>query len=125
MASTPLIFVSHSSVDIGLAAILRNFLRDAGLASDDLFVSSLDAAVTYGGDDLEEIYLAMEGCKIFIEIITPTFLERPRCLQEVGFITARARLAKRGELPSHQWIKILPMVVPPLSYEVDPIPWTT
>jgi hypothetical protein len=117
MGTAPLIFISYATVDLGLTAVIKNFLRDAGLSTEDCFVSSLDGAIQYGGNDLEEMYQAMESSKIFIEVITPTFLTRPRCLQEVGFMTARKRLADRDELPSQRWIKILPMVVPPLTHE--------
>jgi hypothetical protein len=115
MEARSLIFISHASSDESLAALLEKFLREAGLSSDDCFRSTSDASISYGGNDLEEIYLAMESSKIFVEIITPTFLERPRCLQEVGFITARQRMSSRKELPNHDWIRVLPLVAPPLT----------
>ena len=81
---------------------------------EDYFISSLDGPIPLGANDIETMYRAMESASIFIEIITPTFFERPRCLQEVGFMTARKRLAESGRL-GEQKVDILPMTVPPMD----------
>jgi hypothetical protein len=110
----PIIFVSHASSDRAFVEVLKSHLDGGGLGTRDYFISSIDGTIPLGSRDIEKIYSAMEASSIFIEIITPSFLKRSRCLQEVGFISALCRNAKKID-PDGYPLEVLPMVIPPLT----------
>lgn len=105
-----LIFVSHASSDKRLVDIICQFLEDAGIGTNDFFCSSR-GSITPGEDDLASIYRHLDAAKIFLEVISTTYMTRPGCLIEVGYAIARNRhIEKFGGLT------FIPLVIPPADY---------
>jgi hypothetical protein len=118
------VFVSHAYADrTDLVAALKSFFEKCGLGDSSYFISSLGDQITWGRHDLDQIYEHLDTARIFIDLITPVFLTRPRCLAEIGYATALersiARMHARQVDPQtvglQASIDFLPMVVPPLT----------
>jgi hypothetical protein len=118
------VFVSHAYADRkDLVTALKSFFEKCGLGDASYFISSLGDQIAWGKHDLDQIYEHLDTARIFIDLITPTFLTRPRCLSEIGYATALersiARMRRRGLDPEsvglQASIEFLPMLVPPLT----------
>lgn len=108
------IFISHASHDESLAEALCSYLADTvGISS--FFCSSYGSPFKSGLNDLAQVMDQIDEAKIFIELITQTFMKRPQCLIEVGYATARERMHTQSPAVVSK-ITFMPIVVPPLGH---------
>lgn len=104
MAPDKKIFVSHASLDAGLAKEFVDTMVVGGVSGDDIFFSSQRGmGIPAGGSVDDVLRTSITGAELVIELITPTFLTRPVCLMELGGAWAL-------QIPT------FPIVVPPLTH---------
>ncbi|TNM59891.1 TIR domain-containing protein [Aliirhizobium smilacinae] len=101
----PTIFISHATADQALAHLLVNFLKEAiGVPERSIFCSSISGHdIPLAADFNQYIKDMIKEPELVIILMTPTYMERPFCLMELGATWVR----------SHQAV---PIVVPPVSY---------
>ncbi|MEU2284986.1 toll/interleukin-1 receptor domain-containing protein [Streptomyces sp. NPDC013178] len=111
------IFISHASGDAELVKTICDFLDNAGVGTDNYFCSSF-GSIAVGQDDQKAIDEALDAADIMIEVVTRTFLTRPACIKEVGYVNARTRYAEKCKgRTAHRPIHIFPLTVPPADYQ--------
>jgi hypothetical protein len=99
------IFLSHASADKRLADLLRDTLVLGGVAEGRIFYSSSRGTGIPSGEDVgAHLKRALRGAGLVIELLSETFLTRPRCLLELGGAWTLG-------IPTY------PIVVPPLTRE--------
>jgi hypothetical protein len=99
------IFISHASADRELAGLLQRALVLGGVPPNQIFYSSERLTGIPAGQNVAEyIRQSLREAGLVIELLTPTFLTRPRCLMELG----------------GAWVSgtpTFPIVVPPLTVQ--------
>ncbi|MBY3262221.1 TIR domain-containing protein [Rhizobium laguerreae] len=101
------VFVSHATVDVALAKLLVNFLKEAiGVPDKDIFCTSLPGhSIPLMEDFNEYIRKQIEQPAIVLALLTPSYLESHFCLMELGAAWSKAT-------------KTLAVVTPKVSFDV-------
>ncbi len=101
----PKIFLSHAAADEPLVEAFETVLaKSLGITSADIFCSSLEGqGVTKGGNFVDEIRPKAAGAKGVVALISPSYLDSPFCMAELGAAWV---------LGTHR----LPIIVPPNSF---------
>lgn len=101
----PNIFISHATADKALARLFVDFLKEAiGVPERSIFCSSIDGHdIPFGADFNQYIKEKIDKPALVIILMTPTYMERPFCLMELGATWVRSHHA-------------FPIVVPPVGY---------
>lgn len=78
------IFISHSSKDATIAKTLSSFLETID-NSIDVFCSSQTGSIKMGRDFVNEITKELNGCDIFIPLLSTNYYKSRFCMLELGF----------------------------------------
>lgn len=85
MAAHGKVFISHASADRKLADLLRDTLVLGGIPGNRIFYSSSRATGIASGTDMRaQLRSELRQAGLIIELISATFLTRPKCLLELG-----------------------------------------
>ena len=100
------IFLSHSTADRELAQLLVNLLKEGiGVPEKAIFCSSIKGhGIPFGEDFDEYIESQIQTPKLVFLLMTPSYMERPFCLMELGASWAKS-------------LRALPVVVPGVSFD--------
>ena len=97
------VFISHAGADRELGKLFKQTLQLAGVPSTRIFYSSSrDTGIPTGSDLRSRLQQELADAALVIELLTPTFFQRPMCLMEVGGAWALRK-------------PTFPIVVPPTS----------
>lgn len=101
------VFLSHSAADIDLVTAFENLLCKAlNITSQSIFCSTLEGqGVKKGGDFVDEIKGKAVEAKAVVALLSPTYMESPFCLAELGAA----------------WVlntNRFPVIVPPNTFEI-------
>lgn len=83
MGQPPLLFISHASVDAGIAAYLEAQAR-ASIPGVDVFRTSRVGQIRPGAEWADVVKSNLRDASLFLIVLTPTSVERPWVLFEVG-----------------------------------------
>ncbi|MBR0653355.1 TIR domain-containing protein [Roseomonas terrae] len=99
------VFISHAVADEALATLFTDFLKEAiGVPSDAIFCSSVPGhGIPLTVDFNAYMKDRIQNPKLVILLMTPSYLESPFCMMELGAAWAK----------SH---RTLPIVVPPVAF---------
>lgn len=102
----PKIFLSHAAADRPLVEAFETLLaKSLNITSEDIFCSSLEGqGVSKGGNFVEEIRAKAVEAEGVVALISPSYLDSPFCMAELGAAWALET-------------KKLPIIVPPNSFE--------
>ena len=101
------IFISHATADKAIAKLLVAFMKEAiGVPAKSIFCSSLKGhGIPFAEDFNAYMKEQIQKPKLVVLLMTKSYLESPFCLMELGAAWAKS-------------LKSLPVVVPPVSYEM-------
>ncbi|GAB5349045.1 toll/interleukin-1 receptor domain-containing protein [Alteriqipengyuania sp. 357] len=100
------IFVSHSTADRELAQLFVDLLKEGiGVPEKAIFCSSIKGhGIPFGEDFNEYMKSQIQTPNLVFLLMTPSYLERPFCLMELGAAWAKS-------------LKALPVVMPGVSFD--------
>lgn len=80
------LFLSHAAADKPLVEAFETLLcKSLGITSSAIFCSSLEGqGVPKGGNFVDEIRAKAESAKAVVALITPSYLDSPFCMAELG-----------------------------------------
>jgi hypothetical protein len=83
---TPMVFISHASVDTKFAEALVDMLEGIGLNQSTLFCSSVDGyKIPLGQNIFDYLYALFQEHELFVIFVhTPNYYKSPACLNEMG-----------------------------------------
>ena len=102
--SNRMVLLSHASADRRFSNAFRSALLAGGLDESYLFYTGHSSSgITPGFDFTSGLRQRLRDAAIMVQLLTPTYLTRPRCLMEFGAAWASSDILS------------IPIIVPPLT----------